>query len=208
MARQEIERLAILHPGAQILLDEAFEAQRLLKETVDQPIAILHLATHADFLDSQSGKAMIYTSRGDLSLRDMGSKQQAGATFPIGLFVLNACRTSLGDEQSELGIAGLALQAGARSALGNLWFVDDVVTAAFSIEFHRALQQGLPKDLALQETQRQFRNGDIRVRGDQIINRDHQILLDGLSQSQQIMLDGKLSHPYYWSGIILSGIPW
>jgi CHAT domain-containing protein len=208
MARQEIERLAQLHPQSRILLDDAFDARGLLRETVDQPIAILHLATHADFLGSKAGQAVIYTSSGDVSLKAIGQQLRAHAGTPIGLFVLNACRTSLGDEESELGITGLALQAGASSALGNLWYVDDAVTAAFAIEFHRALQRGLQKDLALQETQRQFRSGAIRLRGDQIVNRNNEILLAGLTRAQQIMLDGKLSHPYYWSGIILSGTPW
>jgi CHAT domain-containing protein len=208
MARQEIERLAQLHPQSRILLDDAFDARGLLRETVDQSIAILHLATHADFLGSKAGQAVIYTSSGDVSLKTIGQQLRAHAGTPIGLFVLNACRTSLGDEESELGITGLALQAGASSALGNLWYVDDAVTAAFAIEFHRALQRGLQKDLALQETQRQFRSGAIRLRGDQIVNRNNEILLAGLSRAQQIMLDGKLSHPYYWSGIILSGTPW
>jgi CHAT domain-containing protein len=208
MARQEIERLAQLHPRSRILLDDAFEARGLLRAAVDQPIAILHLATHADFQGSKAGQAVIYTSSGDLSLKDMGQRLRGKAAPPIGLFVLNACRTSLGNEESELGITGLALQAGASSALGNLWYVDDAVTAAFAIEFHRALQSGLPKDLALQHTQRQFRSGAIRLRGDQIVNGNNAILLAGLSRAQQIMLDGKLSHPYYWSGIILSGTPW
>jgi CHAT domain-containing protein len=208
MARQEIERLAQLHPQSRILLDDAFDARGLLRETVEQPIAILHLATHADFLGSKAGQAVIYTSSGDVSLNAIGQQLRTRAGTPIGLFVLNACRTSLGDEESELGITGLALQAGASSALGNLWYVDDVVTAAFAIEFHRTLQRGLKKDLALQETQRQFRGGAIRLWGDQIVNRNNEILLAGLSRAQQIMLDGKLSHPYYWSGIILSGTPW
>ena len=63
---------------------------------------------------------------------------------PLDLVVLSACRTILGDEDSELGFAGLALQAGARSAIGTLWYVDDVVTSAFFVQFYRFLDQGFP----------------------------------------------------------------
>jgi CHAT domain-containing protein len=126
----------------------------------------------------------------------------------MNLFVLNACRTAIGDEQRELGIAGLALQAGARSALGNLWYVDDVATAAFSLQFHRNLQQGFRKDQALRETQLQFRRGSIRVAADRIVNARNETLIAGLSRAEQLQLDAALRHPYYWAGAILSGSPW
>ena len=64
---------------------------------------------------------------------------------PLDLVVLSACRTILGDEDSELGFAGLALQAGARSAIGTLWYVDDVVTSAFSCSSIASWTKGYPK---------------------------------------------------------------
>ena len=114
----------------------------------------------------------------------------------------------MGDEKRELGIAGLALQAGASSAMGNLWYVDDVVAAAFSVAFHRALQQGLAKDQALQQTQQRFRQGLIRVRGDQIVNEYQETLISGLTSADQARLATTLRHPYFWAGMVLSGRPW
>jgi CHAT domain-containing protein len=131
-----------------------------------------------------------------------------GQAEPMSLFVLNACRTAVGNEDRELGISGLALQAGASSAMGNLWFVDDVVAAAFSVQFHRALEQGLSKDLALQQTQQRFRQGRIRVRGDQIVNDNQQTLISGLTPADQARLGNDLRHPYFWAGMVLTGRPW
>jgi CHAT domain-containing protein len=208
MARQELQRLAALHPQSLVLVDDGFQAGSLLAALRERPMTMLHLATHADFSLSPRSTAHIYTADGEFGLNELQSGHTPSPSATLGLFVLNACRTALGDERQELGIAGLALQAGARSALGNLWYVDDTASAAFSIQFHRALLGGLRKDQALQDTQRRFRRGEIRVRGDTIINSDNDILLEGISRAEQIQLANNLSHPYYWSGSILSGSPW
>ena len=104
-------------------------------------------------------------------------------------------------------ISGLALQAGASSALGNLWFVDDAVTAAFSVQFHRLLQQGWRKDQALQRTQALFRSGRIKLRGAELINDQGDVLIAGLPASDRARL-ASLADPYYWAGAVLTGRPW
>lgn len=43
----------------------------------------------------------------------------------VELLVLSACSTAKGDEYAELGFAGLAVQAGVKSALATLWRVSD-----------------------------------------------------------------------------------
>ncbi len=208
MAAEELQQLASLHPDALVLLDDNFHTRAVLEQTQARSVEILHLATHAEFTRQSANSARIYTSDGELSLAELGRALRRQRRSPLALFVLNACRTAMGDEQNELGIAGLALQAGATSALGNLWYVDDVVTAAFSVQFHRALQQGLPSDEALRRTQRLFHKGAIQVRGDRIVTSDGAILLSGLSRADQARLAGPLAHPYYWAGAILSGRPW
>jgi CHAT domain-containing protein len=208
MARQELQRVADLYPHSQVLLDEGFQTNSLLTALRGRPTTILHLATHADFNVIPLSRAQIYTTDGEISLTEMQHGRDPLPRSALGLFVLNACRTALGDERQELGITGLALQAGARSALGNLWYVDDVATAAFSIQFHRSLARGMRKDKALQDTQRRFRKGEIRVKGDQIINYENEVLLEDISRAEQSKLASNLSHPYYWSGSVLSGSPW
>jgi CHAT domain-containing protein len=207
MAEQELRQLASLHPDSVVLFDQAFQTRALLAKTRERPVQILHLATHADFASDRAAGARIYTSDGELALSELGRQLRNGQPQPIGLFVLNACRTAVGDEQRELGISGLALQAGASSALGNLWFVDDAVTAAFSVQFHRLLQQGLRKDQALQRTQALFRMGQIKLRGSEIINDQGDVLISGLPASERARL-ASLAHPYYWAGAVLSGRPW
>ena len=209
MAPEELRQVASLHPGSVVLLDDAFQSSRLVAEAQRQPIAILHLATHADFVNQRANGARIFTSHGDFSLLELGRELHRNPSHPIGLFVLNACRTAIGNEERELGISGLALQAGANSALGNLWFVDDSASAAFVVQFHRLLQQGLRKDQALQETQKRFRNGAIFVQGDQIKNHLGQTLVSGVTRADQVRFrNNELRHPYFWAGAVLSGSPW
>jgi CHAT domain-containing protein len=207
MAEQELRQLANLHPNSLVLFDQAFQTRALLAKTREQPLQILHLATHADFASDRADGARIYTSDGELALSELGWQLRKGQPQPIDLFVLNACRTAVGDEQRELGISGLALQAGASSALGNLWFVDDAVTAAFSVQFHRLLQQGWRKDQALQRTQALFHSGRIKLRGAEIINDQGDVLISGLPASDRARL-ASLADPYYWAGAVLTGRPW
>jgi CHAT domain-containing protein len=128
--------------------------------------------------------------------------------LPIDLFVLSACRTALGDSDSELGFSGLALQAGARSAVGSIWYVDDVATSAFLVQFYRLLERGLSKGQAIMQTRQNLSSGRVRLIGDQLLDPDGEPLLSNLTAVQQQRIRSGLQHPFYWAGINLMGTPW
>ena len=73
----------------------------------------------------------------------------------IDLLVLSACETATGDKRAALGLAGLALRAGARSTLATLWQVNDASTATLMREFYAILNTnpGMTKADALREAQ-------------------------------------------------------
>jgi CHAT domain-containing protein len=52
---------------------------------------------------------------------------------------LSACETAAGDKRAALGIAGVAVRAGARSTVASLWSLNDESTAALMSEFYREL---------------------------------------------------------------------
>ena len=189
-------------------LNEAFTPQVLLNQAGDPRVNRVHVATHAEFLPGGPTKARIYTGTSTMSLTDFASLRQRRGGAPLDLFVLSACRTALGDKGSELGFAGLALQAGSRSAIGSLWYVDDVATAAYFIQFYRYLDAGMPKAMAMQATQLAMANGSLRVEGEQLLAADGSVLLRNLTPSQQSRMEAGLSHPFYWAGITLLGTPW
>src|SRR5918993_2237609 len=64
---------------------------------------------------------------------------------PIDLLTLSACQTSAGDDQSaleraSLGLGGLAVKAGARSAMASLWFANDQATGELVRAFYEQLR--------------------------------------------------------------------
>ena len=100
------------------------------------------------------------------------------------------------------------MQAGSRSAIGTLWYVDDVVTSAYFVQMYRYLQEGIPKAEAMQLTRQAFSRGLVSIEGDEVIGVNGAPLITGLSEHQGRQLKGRLRHPYFWSGIQLMGAPW
>jgi len=208
LVRQELQMLAAEN-SSDLLLDNAFSDRSLLRAAGTNLYSRVHLATHAEFRGGRPTVARLYTATGDLNLSDLARTLREGPSRgAVDLLSLSACRTALGDEQSELGLVGLALRTGSRSALGTLWFVDDAASAAFFVEFYRQLARGLPKDEALRQTRLAFRRGGIRLEGDRLIGADARPLVAGLSPGDRLRLAEGLSHPYFWAGMTLSGSPW
>jgi CHAT domain-containing protein len=208
LVRQELQTLAAEN-SSDLLLDSGFSERSLLLAAGSTNYRRVHLATHAEFRGGRPTVARLYTSSGDLNLSDLARSLLEGPSRGgLDLLSLSACRTALGDEQSELGLVGLALRTGSRSALGTLWFVDDAVSAAFFVEFYRQLGRGLPKDEALRVTRLAFRQGTIRLQDDRIVDAQAKTLVAGLSPGDRLRLAEGLSHPYFWAGMTLSGSPW
>jgi len=204
---QELERIAAIGPSERYL-ERAFTPAVLINRAGDPAVRRVHVATHAEFLPGGPSRSRIFAGSGSMDLSRFASLRQRRSGAPLDLFVLSACRTALGDPDSELGFAGLALQAGSRSAIGTLWYVDDVATSAFFVQFYRYLEQGLPKAEALQFTRRNFAAGKVRLQGNQIVGPDGAPLLQNLTLQQQRRVEGGLQHPFFWAGIALLGTPW
>jgi CHAT domain-containing protein len=208
LVRQELQTLAAEN-SSDLLLDSAFSDRSLLRAAGTNLYRRVHLATHAEFRGGRPTVARLYTASGDLNLSELAKTLREGPSRGrLDLLSLSACRTALGDEQSELGLVGLALRTGSRSALGTLWFVDDAASAAFFVEFYRQLARGLPKDEALRQTRLAFRRGTIRLDGDRLVGADAKPLVAGLSPGDRQRLANGLAHPYFWAGMTLSGSPW
>ena len=205
MVRQELHQLA-REQAADLLLDEDFTPAGLQRLTRRGQYRQVHLATHAEFRPGQSAAGWLHTWERPMALAELGRVlAQGGGPTPLDLVVLSACRTTLGDERSELGLVGLALAAGSRSGLGTLWYVDDTANAAFFVQFYRYLHLGYRKDEALRLTRRAFQHGEVHLQGREVIGVAGTPLITGLSRSDQLRFGSDFRHPYYWSGIVLSG---
>ena len=191
-----------------LFLDQEFTLDALLDKGSNPGYDKLHIATHAEFKPGSPRLSLLHSGVGPISMAKLSQLRKVRQGVPFDLVVFSACRTALGDEDAELGFSGLALQAGARSAVGTLWYVDDVATSAYFILMYRYLSQGVPKADAMQLTRQAFIRGELRLVKDQLLGPDQQPLLNELTPAQQRRVKVNLSNPFYWAGITLMGSPW
>jgi len=135
------------------------------------------MASHGDFGRS-ADDTFILTHDGRITL-DQLEVQLGGTAYrkqPVELLVLSACQTAAGDDRAALGLGGVAVKAGAQSALGALWSVSDRASAQLIGEFYRRLQEpSTNKAEALQAAQR------------------------------RLLADDRYRHPAYWAPFLLIG---
>jgi len=193
--------------SGEAFLNQAFTRENLRSRQWDEPYRIIHLATHAEFKSGAPGNSYIQLWGDDRlrldQLRELGWDDPA-----VDLLVLSACETALGDENAELGFAGLAVQAGVKSALASLWYVSDEGTLALMAEFYNHLSQATVKAEALREAQLAMLRGRVTIEDGELRGTD--IRGGGIQLPNTLAnLDSEdLSHPYYWAGFTLIGSPW
>jgi CHAT domain-containing protein len=152
---RELEGIQSEIHSSKELLNQQFTETNLQDQLMAAPFSVVHLATHGEF-SSDPEKTFILTwdallnvNEFDHLLRDSNEKRSS----TIELLVLSACKTAEGDKRAALGLAGVAVRAGARSTLATLWSVDDRFTADLMSEFYRELKAGVNKAEALQRAQ-------------------------------------------------------
>ena len=167
---------------------------------------IVHLATHADFRSEEDS----YIQLADSKLKIEQLRELKWYESPtVELLVLSACRTGIGDEEMEMGFAGLSVQAGVKSALASLWFVSDEGTLALMTQFYQQLRKRPIKATALQQAQIAMLRGEVRFESGRLsaMRSPNKVRLPPeLANLSDRNID--LSHPFYWAGFTLIGSPW
>ena len=199
----ELSTITERWPG-KAFLNQEFTLDNLKSQRRESPFAIVHLATHAEFRAGTPSNSYIQLW-GDKKLRLDQLRRLGWNNPPVELLVLSACRTALGDESAELGFAGLAVQAGVKSALASLWHVSDEGTLALMTEFYTHLRSAPIKAEALQQAQIAMIRGKVGIKDGRLRGAVGDLSLPPeLGQSPE----KTLSHPYYWSGFTMVGSPW
>lgn len=137
------------------LLNQEFTSKTLASKVKSSPFPMVHIATHGQF-SSQSEKTFILAWDNPITVNDLDDllqKREESSLDRLELLVLSACETADGDKHAALGLAGVALRAGARSTLASLWLVDDESTALLMGQFYQELKTGLTKAEALRRAQ-------------------------------------------------------
>ena len=124
-----------------VLLNENFTTETLQQEIKFSDYPIVHIATHGQFSSSLEDTFLLaWDSRININkLDNILQTRTPSQEEAIELLVLSACETASGDKWAALGLAGMAVRAGARSTLATLWSVNDRATAELMSQFYQEL---------------------------------------------------------------------
>ncbi len=161
-----------------VLLNQKFTRENIEKNLQSNSFPIVHIATHGKF-SSKALETFILTWDNRIHIQDLDQLLQINkqkSQQAIEMLVLSACETASGDKRAALGLAGIAVKAGARSTLATLWPVNDEATAKLMSRFYEELSD------------------------------TKQSKVEALRKSQLAMLrDPAYQHPLYWAPYILVG---
>ncbi|MBZ8182611.1 CHAT domain-containing protein [Oscillatoria salina] len=161
----------------EILINESFTEPNVNQQVTEKAYPVVHLATHGEF-SSQVENTFVLTWNEKINIEDLRNllKSDTKQIRPIELLVLSACQTAAGDDRAALGLAGVAVRAGARSTVASLWYVSDEGTSLLMTNFYRELTNPeISKAEALRRAQ------------------------------VQVLAEEKFAHPYFWSAFVLVG---
>lgn len=152
----EIDRIQA-DVNSDVLFNETFTKANLRDRLSRDPVSIVHIATHGQF-SSNAAETFILAWDSPISVNELSELLETRGLDnrdPIELLVLSACRTAVGDRRATLGLAGVAVRAGARSTIASLWSLDDDSGAVLMSEFYKELTQNpTSKAEALRRAQR------------------------------------------------------
>jgi len=134
------------------LLNQRFTLSRLEDQIQRNSYDIVHIATHGQF-SSTPDETFVMAWDQLITAPQLSVLLKSRAGSAIDLLVLSACQTAKGDTRSALGLAGVAVQSGARSTLASLWLIDDAATTMLIKLFYENLRQGHSKSESLQLAQ-------------------------------------------------------
>ena len=170
----ELEAVTEAFDG-ELLLNAEFQVAQVEEVIAEQRPNIVHIASHGIFTgDPETSFLLAYD--GELTMERLADAVSV-AKFrddSLELLVLSACETADGDDRASLGLAGVAIRAGARSAVGSLWNISDEAAYRLVLKFYEELKvPGTSKAKALQKAQ------------------------------LNLLKTPKTSHPYFWSPFLL-----
>lgn len=136
----ELQQIANIVPS-ESLLNPKFTQANLQQQINSGSFVAVHLATHGKF-SSDPEETFILAYNQLLKSNELNNLLRVnnqGRASMVELLVLSACETAKGDNRATLGLAGIAVRAGARSTLSTLWQVSDRSTSELMERFYKEL---------------------------------------------------------------------
>lgn len=153
---KELKDIREIMDGDVLFENKDYTVENLTREFRNRAYDIVHLATHGVFGGTPS-ESFLLTYNGQLTMDALEQLIGMGRfrEKQVDILTLSACQTALGNERAALGLAGVAVKAGVRSAVATLWYVDDEATSLAIRDFYRQLKKpGVSKAKALQNAQK------------------------------------------------------
>jgi filamentous hemagglutinin family protein len=155
---EELRDIKKIMNGKKIYKNAEYTISNVQKEFKTNDYSIVHFATHGVF--GGSGKnSFLLTYESHLDMNKLEDLMSLGKyrNHQVDMLTLSACQTALGNERAALGLAGVAVKAGVRSAVATLWYVDDQATSLAIRELYRQLKKdNMTKAKALQNAQKKL----------------------------------------------------
>ncbi len=174
----ELDQISTQVSNQRTLLNDQFQNAAIRAAIQEIPFPVVHLATHGEF-SSRLEDTFILTWDNRITIDQLSQLLQASDLSrqrPIELLVLSACETAEGDDRAALGLAGVAVRAGARSTVASLWPLNDAAAPILMGQFYQNLA-------SLNVTK-----------------------AEALRQAQLALLKNpEFSPPYFWSAVVLVG---
>ena len=149
--------------------------------TFSSNYSILHLATHAIFNDATPENSYLVFAKNDTNNNVLYVRDLYNLKLNADLVTLSACESGIGNLNRGEGLMSIARGfyfSGANSIASTLWKINDASTTKLMDNFYSNLSKNDTKNAALQKAQLQFIDAN---------------------------KENALSHPYYWSGFVISG---
>ncbi len=199
----ELDQITQIWSGKRFI-NQQFTIKNLQEQRQKHPFRIVHLATHAEFNPGKPDQSYIQLwDHEKIRLNEIDKLKLDQP--PVDLLVLSACRTALGDQEAELGFAGLTVKSGVKSVLASLWNVSDLGTMALMIEFYENLQKIPLKAEALRQVQIAMLTGKVKLKSGKLQGYRGDL---PLPSELAKLADESFSHPFYWSAFTMIGNPW
>jgi CHAT domain-containing protein len=175
---EEVHRIESLYAGSDVQMNAGFTHDAMGEKLKQEPFTIVHVASHGH-IDSDVHKSFVLAFDDHVTFTDLEIfiRPAQLRDHPLELLTLSACQTAAGDDRAALGLAGIAVKAGARSAFATLWSVNDAAATQIVGDFYSELtaHPERSKAQALQAAQK------------------------------KLLSEERYSHPCYWAPYLIIG---
>ncbi len=176
--RAEAENV-ISHFNGDLFIDDNATLQQF--HTYNSDYSILHLATHAIYDDTNPEYSYLAFAQNHTNDHLLYASDIYNLSLESDLVTLSACESGIGELKNGIGLMSLARGfyfSGTSSISSTLWKINDASSLGLMNDFYDNLSQGKYKNIALRDAKLRFIEDN---------------------------KENPLSHPYYWSGYVISG---